>query len=66
MANEQSTMDEQVHTGLSAGLAEDESALGEAEPWEFWETKLVMWSILIGIGCLVVLGAIINLTILNK
>ncbi len=41
-----------------------EELLGEAEPWESWETKLVAWSI--GIACvgLVVLGYLINTYIL--
>ncbi len=43
----------------------DESALGECEPWDSWETKLVWWSIGIGIAGLIVLGAIINVTILK-
>ena len=42
------------------------AALEGAEEWEEWETKLVLWSIGIGIGALVVFGAIINMTILAK
>lgn len=36
----------------------------EAEPWEPWETRLCLWSLGLGIVGLVVLGVIINLTIL--
>ena len=45
---------------------DQEAALEDAEEWEDWETKLVLWSIGIGIGVLVVFGAIINMTILAK
>lgn len=38
----------------------------EAEPWERWETKLVAWSIGIGIVLLIVGGYLINAFILNK
>jgi hypothetical protein len=41
-----------------------EVLLGEAEPWEPWETKLIVWSIGIGIGGLIVLGFLINTFIL--
>ncbi len=34
------------------------------EAWEDWETKLVLWSLALGIGGLVVLGALINAFIL--
>ncbi len=34
------------------------------EPWEKWESKLVLYSILLGIGGLVILGALINWLIL--
>jgi len=37
-----------------------EALLGEAEPWEPWETQLVGWSIGIGLAGLVVLGFLIN------
>jgi hypothetical protein len=38
----------------------------EAEPWERWETKLVAWSVGIGIVLLIVGGYLINAFILNK
>ncbi len=34
------------------------------EPWEKWETKLVVYSILTGIAGLIVLGILINWLIL--
>ncbi len=34
------------------------------EPWEKWESKLVLYSILLGIAGLVILGALINWLIL--
>lgn len=52
--------------GLSVDIEDTEAALGEAEPWEPWETKLVVWSLAIGLVSLAVLGVIINMTILNK
>ncbi len=48
------------------GEIDQSAALEDAEDWEDWETKLVMWSIGVGIGVLVVFGAIINMTILAK
>lgn len=41
-----------------------DALLTEAEPWEPWETKLVAWSIGIAITGLIILGWIINNTIL--
>lgn len=42
-----------------------EALLGEAEPWESWETKLVTWSIGLAIVGLIVLGWLINTYILH-
>ena len=42
-----------------------EALLGEPEPWEPWETKLVVWSIGLAVAALVVLGWLINTYILN-
>lgn len=42
-----------------------EELLGEAEPWEKWETQLVSYSIGIAIVSLVVLGWLINTYILK-
>ncbi len=41
-----------------------EELLGEPEPWESWETKLVLWSISITIVGVVVLGWLIDTYIL--
>ena len=38
---------------------------GEAEPWEPWETKLVLYSIGIGIVVLVIGGWLVNHFILS-
>jgi hypothetical protein len=43
----------------------EEAGIDAAEPWEAWETKLCVWSIAIGIGGLVILGALINAFILD-
>ena len=42
----------------------EKSIFTSPEPWEKWESKLVIYSILIGIAGLVVLGALINWLIL--
>ncbi len=51
--------------GLNIGVEGAEEVLANPEPWEPWETKLVVWSIGIGLVSLAVLGTIINMTILN-
>ena len=43
-----------------------EELLGEAEPWEPWETKLVGGSIGIALVALIILGWLINTFILNR
>jgi hypothetical protein len=50
--------------GLHMHDIDTEGALGEAEDWEDWETKLVGYSIGIGVVALIIFGIIINLTIL--
>jgi len=57
---------EEVKTGALSGEIDTEGMLDNPEPWEDWETKLVLWSLGIGVTCLVVFGIIINMTILNK
>ena len=42
-----------------------EALLGEAEPWERWETAFMAWSIGLAIVGLIVLGILINIFILN-
>ena len=46
-------------------LVSAEELLGEPEPWEPWETKLVMYSIGIALVGLVILGFLINAFILS-
>lgn len=41
-----------------------EELLGEAEPWETWETQLVVWCLGIAVVGLVILGFLINTFIL--
>lgn len=41
-----------------------EELLGEAEPWESWETQLVTWCLGIAVVGIVVLGFLINTYIL--
>ncbi|MCP4042893.1 MAG: hypothetical protein GY731_13205 [Gammaproteobacteria bacterium] len=57
------TEDERAAEGLLEQSAEE--LLGEAEPWEKWETQLVTWSIGIAIVGVVVLGLLINTFILK-
>ena len=46
-------------------LSSAEELLGDPEPWEPWETKLVSYSIGIALVGLVILGYLINTFILN-
>ena len=41
-----------------------EALLGDPEPWEAWETKLVLWSIGIAIISLIILSWLISTYIL--
>ena len=50
----------------ASSLLSSESILGEAEPWEIWETQLCLWSIGIGIARLVILGVLVDLFLLPK
>jgi hypothetical protein len=45
-------------------LSHSEELAGHGEPWESWETHLVVWSVGVGIGALVILGMLINAFIL--
>lgn len=54
---EQQKSDNEDHAGIK---------MEEAEPWEPWETKLVAWSIGIGILVLGVGGYLVNALILSK
>jgi len=42
----------------------NENLFTNPEPWEKWESKLVVYSILLGIAGLIVLGLLINWLIL--
>ena len=41
-----------------------QEAQNQAEPWEEWESKLVKYSLYIGVAALVVFGALVNLFVL--
>jgi len=43
----------------------EESLFSDPEPWESWETSLVIWCISIGIVGLIILGWLVNTLILN-
>lgn len=47
-------------SGLSGGMDMDETVLGEPEPWAPWETRLVLWSLALGVAGLVLLGLLVN------
>lgn len=49
---------------VDAAVASAEALLGEAEPWEDWETKLVLGSVAIAVVGLVILGVLINMFVL--
>ena len=40
-------------------------AIDAPEPWEKWETQLVVWSVGVGVAGLIVLGTLINIFILK-
>lgn len=47
-------------------IKSDDSLFTDPEPWESWETSLVVWCIGIGIVSLVVLGWLVNTLILDQ
>jgi len=55
--------------GTAPGGAGAESASHVAieapEPWEKWETQLVVWSVAVGVAGLVIFGTLINIYILK-
>ncbi|MDX9859526.1 MAG: hypothetical protein RBS99_01295 [Rhodospirillales bacterium] len=59
-----------VRPGTAPSAATAESAphvaIEAPEPWEKWETQLVVWSVGIGIAGLIILGTLINIFILDK
>ena len=46
-------------------IKSEDSLFSDPEPWESWETSLVIWCIGIGIGGLILLGWLVNTLILN-
>ena len=48
----------------SIELESAQELLSNPEPWENWESKLVIYSILIAIIGLIILGILINLLVL--
>jgi hypothetical protein len=62
----QHATEEQVMTSGLSLKDVDDSALGDPEPWERWETTLVLWSLFIGVGGLIVLGTLINMFLLSN
>ncbi len=48
----------------SSPLATDNISIGQSEPWESWETKLVFFSLVIGIGILVIGGVLVNMFVI--
>lgn len=45
--------------------AGQEALAGEPEAWEPWETRLVVWSLVIGVVGLLVLGVLVDRFILS-
>ncbi len=35
-------------------------AIGEPEPWASWETRLCLWSLVLGIGGLIILAIVLH------
>lgn len=54
-----------THPPVDQSLEHTEVKIDAPEPWEGWETKLVLWSISIGIAGLVVFGTLINIYLLK-
>ena len=57
--------DETIDDARTRELTSAEELLGQAEPWEPWETKLVTYSIGIALVGLVILGFLVNTLILS-
>ena len=57
--------DESIDEVRNQELTSAEELLGDPEPWESWETKLVLYSV--GIACIgiVILGYLVNTFILT-
>jgi hypothetical protein len=57
--------DEAIDKSRQRGLTSAEELRGEPEPWEPWETKLVLYSIGLALAGLVILGFVVNTFILS-
>jgi len=57
--------EESIDDTRSHELSSAEELLGDPEPWESWETKLVVYSISIACVGLVILGYLVNTFILS-
>lgn len=66
MSNAKTLSGEQtIDENRSRELTSAEELLGEPEPWESWETKLVLYSIGSAFIGLVILGYLVNTFILS-
>jgi len=66
MSNAKAISGEQtIDESRSRELTSAEELLGDPEPWESWETKLVVYSIGIAFIGLVILGYLVNTFILS-
>ena len=59
------TSDESIDESRSRELSSAEELLGDPEPWEPWESKLVIYSVSIAFIGLVILGYLVNTFILS-
>jgi len=57
--------DQPIDEARNRELTSAEELLGDPEPWESWETKLVVYSIGIAFIGLVILGYLVNTFILS-
>ena len=57
--------EESIDETRSHELSSAEELLGTPEPWESWETKLVVYSVAIAAVGLVILGYLVNTFILS-
>jgi hypothetical protein len=65
MARSEAITEEAQSPATAEAVRSAEELLGEAEPWESWETKLVLYSVGLALVGLVILGFLINTFILN-
>lgn len=57
--------DKAIDESRQRELTSAEELHGEPEPWEPWETKLVLYSIGLALAGLVILGLLVNTFILS-